>query len=219
MPYLLCGAGGSKAATSATWHYDKSVSPHDEKYQRSGPDGRWIDQIAYVDDLIAGSSLVLKKSRKVLGNFLDISRTDGFAISDRVRRVLEVLEPGVHDMRPLSIRLQDGRTWEEPYWFCHRGKVPAIEAIDLEASHRWIRWDDRLLRGRRFLNGVIAVDRDPHEVFLDQRAIAGHHFFGEARAAYALGWFFLSDEAVTAMKAAGALGGVQLGRIGLACNA
>lgn len=215
MPYFLGGAGGSKGATSATWDYAKSVSPYDEKYQRSGPDGRWIDQIAYVDDLIAASWLVLKNSRKVLGNFLDISRSDGFAISDRARTVLEALEPGVHDMRPLPIRLRDGTVWAEPYWFYNRSRVPKVDAIDLAASHRWVRWDDRMIRGRRFLNGAVAVDRDPPEVFLDRRAILGHHFFGDVRAASALQWFFLSDDARAALKEAGALAGIALGHIGI----
>ncbi len=215
MPYFLVGAGGSKSATAAKWHYNKSVSPYDAKYQRTGPDGGWIDHVEYSYDVIAASWLELASARKILPNFVDISRSDGIAVSDRVRRALAALEPDVHDFRPLPIRQRDGTPWPEPYWFCNHGRIPKVEAIDLERSSRWVRWDERVIRGRRFLNGVIATDRDPPEVFLDRNAIAGHHLFGEARAPSALAWFFLSDEAHAALKAANALAGASLGYVGL----
>lgn len=214
MPYYLGNCAGTVAATAAKWAYDKSKSPHDEKYKFTGADGgRYINHTEYAYDLISTSALVLAKGRKSLGNFVDIMRSDGFCISERARRVFEALEPGVHDFRPLPIRLADGAPWPEPYWYYHYTRVPGVAAIDVDASSRWIRFDDRFPSRGPQLNGVVAVDRHPHEVLLDPEVIGGRHFFREARTS--LGWFFLSDEAFAALRQAKAMAGIRLGEVGL----
>lgn len=214
MPYVLGNPTGSIAATSARWIQDKSKSVHDEKHKFTGPDGgRYINHTEAAYDMVSTSTLVLAKGRKTLGNFVDIMRSDGFCISERARRVFEALEPGLHDFRPLPIQLADGSPWPEPYWFYHHTRVPGVAAIDVDASARWIEFDERFRARGPQLNGVVAMNYDPPEVFLDPKAIAGRHFFREARTS--LGWFFLSDAAHAALKNAKALAGVSLGKVGL----
>jgi hypothetical protein len=213
MPYYLGNCAGTVAATAAKWDYDKTKSPHDDKYKFTGPDGgRYIDHAEFAYDCISTSALILAKGRKSLGNFVDVSRGDGFCISERARRVFEALEPGAHDFRPLPIRTADGTPWPEPYWFYYYTRVPGIAAIDLQASSRWIRIDDRFSSGPR-LNGVVSTALDEPEVFLDRAATAGRHFFREGRTS--LNWFFISDECHAALKQAKAMAGISLGFVGL----
>lgn len=215
MPYFLGYFTGSSTTVNAIWRYHGGLSAQDEKYQRDGADGKWTDHAAYSYDVIEKSQLVLKKPYQRIGNFLSVDRSDGFAVSETVKTMIDEMEPGVHRFCRMNIVNADGTAWPEQYWFISYAYIPQVDAIDLAASEKWIKWDSRMMRGRHFLNGAVAVDLEPPEVFLDSRAIAGRHLFGEARTLLTFNWFFLSDELVGALRKLKLRGLPRFGWIGM----
>jgi len=138
------------------------------------PDDGGLDSRVYVgrcaDETLLPKRLLVKAKKYVPHDFLAVEGL--YLVSDKVRRIIEEFEPGVHQFVPVKvIRKRTGEEIGTWYWFfpCNRlDTISRTEAENLTLKYNprtGIRWWDR-----------VEKDKPEREVFSRPR-IGDHHIW------------------------------------------
>ena len=219
MPYYLGNVHGAFSASSCmAFKHGRTEPPidsSDPKYNDMPPDerGRTWNHAAWFEDMVARTSVRLIKKRKDLRN-CEIMFPNGFSFSEKIRDVIEDMEPRVHRYFRINLRDRDGTPWLQPYWFFPDVLVPRIEVIDEVATKEsWRKFYNYEMND--VFGPVVAADRGRKNTaitYLFERQMGNHHFFNDVRM-FNAGHCFFSDELGAALKRAGAASGIQLLRV------
>lgn len=140
--------------------------------------------------------LVGKNSRGDVPAILGWS-TGPFIVNERVREIIEELEPGVQQFLPITVRAKDGKAIkgkpELPYYIILQ--PPVLDCIDFERTT----WGDHGTGFEAFQKYKRLSEGDKARITLRRSCIARHHFW---RAADPLHYnFFCSDELRSRLRA------------------
>lgn len=156
--------------------------------------------------------IFLPKSRKILPPRIRLATQQNVIVCERVREVIEELEPNRSEFIRFPLFAADGSEWPVRYWYWYTNNiVECIIPFDPaapEVSSRGIQIGKRGgladARGLPLLSR--GVDEDP---VLDGKIIAGLHGWQEKRL-QKFGWYFMSAELQTRLKRKRLLNGFNL---------
>lgn len=146
--------------------------------------------------------IILPKSRKKLPPRIRMATRQNVIVCDRVKAVIEELEPGRSEFIQMPLHASDGSKWPVQYWYWYTNNiVECIVPFDPSAPSTTSRGimacrGGELIDARGLPLITRGVDEDP---ILDAKVINGLHGWQEKRL-QKFGWFFMSDELHTRLK-------------------
>lgn len=102
-----------------------------------------------------------------------------FDVSDRIKAVVEALEPGVHDFYPLELLLPDGTPWREPYWLWRVSRAVAGVIVELSPPNKWMNFSPDFMVEHPNSPPPLSIGVAMPSDVLDADAIAGYHAWTE----------------------------------------
>lgn len=143
---------------------------------------------------------VLAKPRNRLPPFLGHTQIfhSVLDVCDRIKAVVEALEPGVHDFYPLELLLPDGTPWPEPYWLWRVSRAVAGVIVELSPQNKWGEFSGDFAAENPDAPPPLSITAPRPNDVLDADAVAGLHAWTEKYDPYEQVYF--SDALVDALK-------------------
>lgn len=150
-----------------------------------------------IDDDLIPQDFVLAKPYRKLGDMILLGL--GVAVTDRLRSLIEVLEPGRHQFKAVKITLPSGESYPTAYFTLR--VLSQLDAFDKEKSDPAC-WKKSI----RILKIVSPKEDHAHGIALRRSVIADHHIwrgFVSPETGISGFNFYVSDTLKTAIDAAG----------------